>query len=77
MVVVIPLAPGDYLTEAGYSVHIPAYERRTRLVQAVNKHSYKDIVSRLNATSIRLRNIAPVTYRKIRHDMKYLRGLYK
>lgn len=72
--VVIPLAKGDYLTESGYNVHLLAAERRRRLIRAIRAHSYRDIVLRLNATAIRIKNMAPVSARKIRADMKYLKA---
>ena len=68
-IVIIPLAAGDYLTEVGYNVHLAERTRHIKLARAVGLHSYKDIVLRLNAVSIRLRNIAPETYQKLRNDM--------
>lgn len=76
-VVIIPIAAGDYLTEVGYNVHLAERTRHIKLAKAVNLHTYKDIVLRLNAISIRLRNIAPETYQKLRADMAYLKHRFR
>jgi len=75
--VIIPIAPGDYLTDVKYNVHLPAKERRKKLITAVNRYTYKAIVLRLNAISIRLRIIAPTTYAKLRADMKFLKAKFR
>ena len=75
--VVIPLAPGDYLTEVGYNVHLLAADRRRRLVRAVNNRGYAPIIQRLNATATRIKNTAPASSQKIRYDMKYLKDKFR
>lgn len=75
--VVIPLAAGDYLHDAGYSVNKSERARHTALNIAVRDNGYRAIVPRLNAVSIRLRNTAPRTYDKLRADMAYLKKKYR
>jgi hypothetical protein len=75
--IIIPIARGDYLTNVGYNVHLSKNERRRKLIKAVKKYSYKSIVLRLNAVSIRLRNVAPDTYEKLRNDMAYLKRKFR
>lgn len=77
MPIKIPLAKGDYLTESGYSVTQNAAQRRKKLIRAVNKHSYKDIVLRLNAVAIRLKNTYPITSVKLKNDMQYLKNVFR
>ncbi len=75
--VIIPLAAGDYLHECGYKLSQPSAERRKRLDRAVRAHSYKDIVLRMNATAIRIKNNAPESSQKIRKDMAWLKKKYR
>ncbi len=77
MPVIIPIASGDYLTNIGYNVHLPANERRKKLNTGVKKYDYKPIVLRLNAISIRIKNVAPKSYEKLRNDMAYLKKKYR
>jgi hypothetical protein len=76
MTVHIPVAKGDYLSEYGWTVHLKADDRRTRLVKAVNKHGYAPISQRLNAIAIRLKNTAPVSSRTARYDQQWLAREY-
>ena len=74
--VIIPLASGDYLTEAKYKIHDPMHIRRKRLIRAVKKHSYRDIVLRMNATAIRIKTNAPEASQILRKDMKFLKKYF-
>jgi hypothetical protein len=75
--VIIPTTSGNYLTEVGYSVHLAERARHIKLARAVGLYSYKAIILRLNAISIRLRNITPETYLKLRNDMTYLKQRFR
>lgn len=77
MSVKIPLSPRAILGPAGYYSGDPVVKRRKILVDLVNQYAYKDIISRLNATAIRLKNTQPELSENLRSDMKYLRHIFR
>jgi hypothetical protein len=75
--VIIPLSPVDILGPVGYHSYDPIKKRRAALDRAMRRFQYKDIISRLNAVAIRLKNTQPRLASNLRKDMLWLKKKYR
>lgn len=77
MKVIIPVSPVSILSNYGYYSLDNERKRRKALREAIKKHSYKSIISRLNAVAIRFKNRKPQITKNIRSDMLYMKKKYR
>lgn len=75
--VIIPLSPISILSRVDYYSGDSEYKRHRSLNIAMKHYEYKDIISRLNATAIRLKNTQPQLSKNLREDMAYLKRKYR
>lgn len=75
--VIIPVSPIAILGPAGYYSGDPVKKRRKILVDLVEQYSYKDVISRLNATATRLKNTQPRLSQNLKSDMLYLKKIFR
>jgi len=73
----IPVSPIAILEPAGYYSGDSAVKRHRALASAMKIAEYKDIIFRLNAVAIRLKNTQPKLVKNIRSDVKWMQKTYR